>query len=112
MLRRQEEEVLKLIFPLEFGEYLRTQPEAKLWAYCLTHAIATAVGSFRTKDLQRWGGHDRYWLLKDKRHYVGSCSWICEVLGIDRKKLIVHVIRNRHTLKRNPYILRVQYNDR
>ncbi len=105
------QEEIKLIFPVEFGELIKKQPEAKLWAYCLTQAIATAVGSFRTKDLRAWGSRDRYWLLQDKRHYVGSCSWICEVLGIDRRKLIRHVIRNRHTLKKNPYVLRIQYND-
>lgn len=111
MTEREKDDNSKLLFPVEFGEYLRRQPEAKLWAYCLTQGIATAIGSYRTDDLRKWNSRDRYWLLRDTRHYVGSCSWICELLGIDRQRLIRHVIRNRHTLRKNPYQLRIQYND-
>jgi hypothetical protein len=112
MLEKKSPEDFRLVFPIEFGQLLKTQPEAKLWAYCLTQAIATAVGSYRTPDLERWASRDRWWLLRDKRHFVGSCSWICELLDIDRRRLIEHVVRNRHRLRRNPYQLRVQYNDR
>lgn len=97
---------LKQPFPIEVGEWLIRQPEAKMWAVCLSHAIAGAVGLIRTNDLNRYRAHDRYWLFRDKRHTVGSCSWICELLGISRQRLISYVWKNRHVLKNNPYRLR------
>ena len=101
----------ELLFPLGVGEPLLKEPEARMWAYCLTQGIATALGSYRTTDLSRWGSQDRFWFLKDERWNVGSCNWICQLLGLDRKRLIRHVFKNRHTLRKNPYKLRIQYND-
>lgn len=117
----KDEEAKGFDFPIEVGEWLQRNPEAKMWAYCLTLAIATAVGSCRDGDINNthsltrrrmFRDRDRFWLFRDERHYVGSCSWICELLGIDRERLIRHIIRNRHTLRRTPYRLRVVYNDR
>ena len=116
--KEKEEESVRLLFPVEFGELIAKQPEAKLWAYCLNQAIAIAVGARYFSDNKYWRSRakylrsmDRFWLVSDRRRYVGSCAWICDMLGVDRKELIRHVFRNRHTLKRNPYVLRIQYND-
>lgn len=117
----KEEESRGLEFPIEVGEWVDKSPEAKMWAYCLTLAIATAVGSCRDGDVNNTHGlrrrrllrdRDRFWLMRDRRHCVGSCSWICELLGIERRRLIQHIFENRHILRRKPYALRVVYNDR
>jgi hypothetical protein len=97
---------LKVLLPVEVGEWLIKQPEMKLWAVCLAQAIAGAVGLVRCHALANYTGRDRYWLIRDQRHQVGSCSWICEHLGIDRKRLVSWVIANRHVLRKNPYRLR------
>jgi|688.fasta_scaffold14037_12 hypothetical protein len=107
----QDKEPLKFIFPVEVGDHLMRLPEAKMWCYCLMQGIATAIGSYRTRDLRKTGKQDRYWFLRDNRHYVGSCSWICELLGVDRERLIRHVFKNRHLLRRHPCKLRISYND-
>lgn len=111
MWRELQDDRIKYPFPIEVGEHLIRQPEAKMWCYCLMHGIATAIGSFRTKDLQKNAQQDRYWFLRDTRKYVGSCAWICELLGIDRKRLIKHVVRNRHFFRKHPCRLRISYND-
>lgn len=111
MRRVHEDEPLKFVFPVEVGEWLIRQPEMKLWAYCLNQGITTAIGSYRTKDLRRNGANDRFWFFRDTRHYVGSCSWICELLGIDRTRLIRHVFKNRHVFRGRPCMLRVRYDD-
>lgn len=107
MLRLQDSSgEFRVPFPVEVGEWLIRQPEAKLWAVCLAHAIAGAVGLVRSNDLRRYRSRDRYWLLHDTGHYVGSCSWICELLEIDRKRLVNFVVKNRHVLRSNPYRMR------
>jgi hypothetical protein len=97
---------VKQRFPIEVGDWLIRQPECKLWAVCLAQAIAGAVGLVRSHDLARFTAKDRYWLFRDQQHKVGSCSWICELLGVDRKRLISFVWTNRHILRNNPYRLR------
>lgn len=111
MWKELQDEKLKQPFPIEVGDYLLKLPEAKMWCYCLMQGIATAIGSYRTKDLRRHAQADRYWFLRDTRRYVGSCAWICELLGIDRKRLIRHVFVNRHYFRKNPCRLRISYND-
>lgn len=107
MITFQEGQIeFKVPFPVEVGEWLMKQPEAKLWAVCLAQAIAGAVGLVRCREVRRWTNKDRYWLFRDERHRVGSCSWICETLGIDRKRLIRFVFENRHILRDHPYRMR------
>lgn len=97
---------LRQPFPIELGDDLRRQPELKMWAVCLAQAIAGAIGLIRSNDLKRWREDDRYWLFRDKRTGVGSCQWVCDMLKIDRKRLITFVWKNRHVLRKNPYRLR------
>lgn len=95
-----------MTFPIRLGEEQISSPETRLWAVCLTHAIAGAVGLWRSNDHRKYTSQDRYWLIRDRRHCVGSCSWICELLGIDRQYIVDNVIRQRHSLRKNPYRLR------
>jgi hypothetical protein len=37
---------------------------------------------------------------------VGSCNWVCDVLGLDRKELVSFVWKNRHELRKDPLRLR------
>jgi hypothetical protein len=97
---------LKVLFPIEVGEWLLRQPECKLWAVCLTQAVASCVG-LRANDFRRHRHLDRYWLFRDQRNCVGSCNWICDLLELDRKRLISFVYRNRHVLAGHPYRMRV-----
>jgi len=106
MLTFVEGEIRLKCLPVEVGEWLWRQPECKMWAVCLAQAIAGAVGLVRCNDLRRYTSRDRYWLFRDKRHQVGSCSWICELLGVDRQRLIKYVWTNRHAIKKSPYRLR------
>jgi hypothetical protein len=97
---------IEQMFPILSGEWDRKQPELKLWAVCLSQAIAGAVGLIRCNDLKYWYRDDRYWLFRDKRNCPGSCQWICDVLEIDRKELLTFVWKNRHVLRKSPYRLR------
>jgi hypothetical protein len=97
---------LQQVFPIVSGDWDRRQPELKLWAVCLSQAIASAVGLIRCNDMRAWGDEDRYWLFRDQRRVVGSCQWVCEVLEIDRKELLTFVWKNRHVLRKSPYRLR------
>lgn len=107
MLRYSDGDItLMQKFPIEVEDVLMRQPEARMWAVCLAQAIAGSVGLIRCHDLRRYQGRDRYWLIRDRRHVVGSCSWICELLGIDRARLIKFVVSNRHVLRKHPYRLR------
>lgn len=97
---------IEQVFPILSGEWDRKQPELKLWAVCLSQAIAGSVGLIRCNDLKYWYRDDRYWLFRDKRNCPGSCQWICDVLEIDRKELLTFVWKNRHVLRKSPYRLR------
>lgn len=90
-------------------ERMLINPEAKMWGYCLSQAIANALGNPRVEELRRYRSRDRFWLFRDNRRYVGSCRWICELLGIDRRKLVIGVFKQRHHLKANPCKLRLYY---
>ena len=100
--------------PEEFGEILKEMiliPEARMWAYCLSQAIANALGNPRVVELARYRERDKFWLFRDRRRHVGSCHWVCEFLGIERKKLLSQVFKYRHYLKANPCRLRIMYRD-
>jgi hypothetical protein len=99
--------------PEEFGDKLSEMlviPEAKMWAYCLSQAIANALGNPRGEELRRYRDRDRFWLFRDDRRYVGSCQWVCDLLGISRRDLLNGVFKKRHYLRANPCKLRLYYN--
>ncbi len=99
--------------PDEFGDIIGEMmviPEAKMWAYSLAQAIANSLGNPRVKELTKFKEKDRFWLLRDNRRYVGSCNWVCDLLGIDRRQLIRGVFKRRHELRANPCQLRIIYN--
>lgn len=106
MSPRKEEKIDFMTFPIEVGEEPISSPESRMWAVCLQHAIAGALGLVRSNDHRKYCAQDRYWLIRDKRHCVGSCSWICELLGIDRRHIVNLVIEQRHFLRKHPYRLR------
>jgi hypothetical protein len=107
MLKYEEGIVyLRQVLPIELGEREIRQPELRMWAVCLSQAIAGAVGLIRCDELKSYRSLDRYWLIRDKRQVVGSCNWICEMLGVSRAELVSFVWKNRHVLRRNPYRLR------
>lgn len=89
---------------------MQINPEAKMWGYCLSQAIANALGNPRVEELRRYRHRDRFWLLRDNRRHVGSCQWICDLLGINRRDLVIGVFRKRHLLKANPCKLRLYFN--
>lgn len=93
-------------FPLHVGEAGPNQPEIRLWTVCLSHAIATTVGLIRCDALKLYRARDRRWLISDRRVGVGSCNWVCDVLGLDRKELVTFVWKNRHALRKDPLRLR------
>jgi len=93
-------------FPIPVGDEVLRQPEARMWAVCLSQGICGAIGLVRCHAVRNYRSRDRYWLFRDKRETVGSCQWICDLLEIDRKELLTFVWRNRWVLKREPYRLR------
>ena len=93
-------------FPLLVGEDAPNRPEVRMWAVCLSHAIATAVGLIRCDALKFYQARDRRWLISDRRKDVGSCHWVCETLGLDRKKVVSYVWKHRHEIRKDPYRLR------
>lgn len=106
-MRRNFSEVgLGESLPIPVGDEVLRQPEARMWAVCLSQAICGAVGLVRCHAVRKYRGRDRYWLFRDRRNCVGSCQWICDLLEIDRKWLVAFVWKNRWVLRRNPYRLR------
>jgi len=93
-------------FPLIVGEDGPNRPEVRMWTVCLSQAIATTVGLIRCDALRLYRARDRRWLISDRRMDVGSCNWVCDVLGLDRKELVSFVWKNRHELRKDPLRLR------
>lgn len=62
----------------ELGEMVaepkRSDPCKALWAMNLLHGARGALRGDR---------QDHYWLFLDNRTYIGSLSWICDILQIE-----------------------------